>query len=83
MAIIWWILIGLLAGLLAKALMPGDNKEPKGWIMTIGLGIVGSVIMGFVMDAFGFQRNGGLVPTLVGATIGACLLIFLCRKLWK
>ncbi len=83
MAIIWWILIGFLAGILAKALMPGSSKEPKGCLMTIGLGILGSVIVGFTMDALGFQRNGGLVPTLVGATIGACLLIFLFRKFWK
>lgn len=83
MAILWWILIGFVAGVLAKALMPGGNKEPKGCLMTIVLGIVGSVLMGFLMDALGFQRNGGLLPTLVGATIGACLLIFLFRKLWK
>lgn len=83
MAILWWILIGFVAGVLAKALMPGGNKEPKGCLMTIVLGIVGSVVMGFLMDALGFQRNGGLLPTLVGATIGACLLIFLFRKLWR
>lgn len=83
MAILWWILIGFVAGVLAKALMPGGNKEPKGCLMTIVLGIVGSVLMGFLMDALGFQRNGGLLPTLVGATIGACLLIFLFRKLWR
>lgn len=83
MAILWWILIGFVAGVLAKALMPGGNKEPKGCLMTIGLGIVGSVLMGFLMDALGFQRNGGLLPSLVGATIGACLLIFLFRTLWK
>ncbi len=83
MAILWWILIGFVAGILAKVLMPGGNKEPKGCLMTIVLGIVGSVLTGFLMDVLGFQRNGGLVPTLIGATLGACLLIFLFRKLWK
>jgi len=83
MNFVWWILIGIVAGALAKALMPGDSKEPKGCLMSMLLGIAGSVLVGFLMDAFGFQRNGGLIPTLVGATIGACLLIFLFRKLWK
>lgn len=83
MYILWWILIGLLAGILAKALMPGSNKEPKGCLMTMALGIVGSVLVGFLMDMLGFRRDGGLIPTLVGATIGACLLIFLFRKFWK
>lgn len=83
MAILWWILIGLVAGVLAKALMPGSDKEPKGCLYTVGLGILGSILVGFTMDALGVQRNGGLIPTLFGATIGACVLIFLFRKFWK
>lgn len=83
MTILWWILVGIVAGILAKALMPGDKKEPKGCLMTMALGIAGSLLVGFLMDALGFQRNGGTIATIVGATIGACVLIFLFRKLWK
>lgn len=83
MTIIWWILVGLVAGILAKLVMPGDKKEPKGCLFTILLGIAGSLIVGFTMDLLGFQRNGGTIPTIIGATIGACILIFAFRKFWK
>lgn len=83
MTILWWILVGLVAGVLAKFLMPGDKKEPKGCLFTILLGIAGSLIVGFAMEALGFQRNGGTIATIIGATIGACILIFTFRKLWK
>ena len=83
MHIVWWILIGFFAGVLAKALMPGTDREPKGCLMTIVLGIVGSVVTGFIMRAlFGSNGQGGFIATLVGATIGAMLLIALMRKFW-
>ena len=80
---IWWILIGLFAGILAKKIMPGASKEPKGFLYTMGLGVAGSLIVGFTMDLLGFQKNGGTIPTLFGATLGACALIFIFRKSWK
>lgn len=82
--IVWWILIGFFAGVLAKAIMPGEEKEPKGCLMTILLGVAGSVIMGFIMQML-FPRGGGggFVGTLVGATIGAILLIALMRRFWS
>lgn len=80
---IWWIVIGLLAGILAKALTPGTEKEPKGCFVTMLLGIAGSLLVGFSMRLLGLEGQGGLVPTLVGATLGAILLIFLMRKFWK
>lgn len=83
MVFLWWILIGLVAGVLAKLIMPGGDREPKGCIMTILLGIAGSVLVGFLMQTFGAQGQGGTIPTIVGATIGACILIFLFRKFWK
>ena len=80
---LWWILVGLVAGILAKMLMPGNKKEPSGCIMTIVLGIAGSVIVGFVMRTFlNTPGGGGLLGSIVGATIGAMLLIFIFRKLW-
>ena len=84
MHILGWIIVGFLAGVLAKALVPGSDREPKGCLMTIVLGIAGSLIVGFIMRTiFGTEGAGGFVPTLIGATIGAMLLIFLMRKFWK
>ena len=82
--LIWWALIGLLAGILAKALTPGAEREPKGCLMTMVLGIAGSLLVGFLMRALlGDQGQGGFIATLIGATIGAMLLIFLMRRFWK
>ena len=82
--IIWWAIVGLVAGALAKALTPGSDKEPKGCLMTILLGVAGSLIVGFIMSTFmDTNGSGGMIGTIIGATIGAMLLIFLFRKLWK
>ena len=82
--LIWWALIGIFAGILAKALTPGTEREPKGCLMTMILGIAGSLLVGFLMRAlFGDQGQGGFIATLIGATIGAMLLIFLMRRFWK
>jgi uncharacterized membrane protein YeaQ/YmgE (transglycosylase-associated protein family) len=83
MHIIWWIIVGGLAGVLAKALSPGDKGEPKGCLLTILLGIAGSVLVGFIMrNFFGTTGGGGFMGTIIGATIGAFLLIFLFKKVW-
>ena len=83
-SIIYWIIVGLIAGILAKAIMPGSDREPKGCIMTILLGIAGSLIVGFLMRAvFGENGGGGPIGTIIGATIGAILLILAFRKFWK
>ena len=84
MHFLYWIIVGLIAGVLAKALIPGSDREPKGCVMTILLGIAGSVIVGFIMQTvFGANGGGGLIGTIVGATIGAVLLILALRKFWK
>jgi uncharacterized membrane protein YeaQ/YmgE (transglycosylase-associated protein family) len=81
--ILWYIIIGIIAGVLAKALMPGSSKEPKGCLMTMLLGIAGAVVMGLIADMFLSGGQGGFIPSLIGATIGAMILIFLARKFWK
>ena len=74
MNIIGWLLFGLVVGAIAKFLMPG--RDPGGWIVTILLGIAGSLIVGFFMQSvLHVQGEGGFIPTLIGATIGAMLLI--------
>ena len=62
--------VGLVIGLIAKLLMPG--KDPGGWFATILLGIGGSWLGGFVMSLLGLT---GMVPGLIGAVIGAMLLL--------
>lgn len=76
--LIWWILVGVIAGGLAKAITPGDKSEPKGCLMTMALGIVGSLLVGALVIG-----TGGFVASIIGATIGAVVLILLARNLWK
>ncbi len=80
---VWWIIVGGLAGILAKAISPGTKKEPTGCLPTIVLGVLGSLLVGFSMQLLGFQGEGGLIPTVIGATIGAVILLALARKYWK
>jgi uncharacterized membrane protein YeaQ/YmgE (transglycosylase-associated protein family) len=63
-----WIVIGLLAGGIAKLLMPG--KDPGGCIITILLGIAGALLAGYLGRAVGWYDKGeaaGFVPAIVGA----------------
>ncbi|MBN9502040.1 MAG: hypothetical protein BGO01_10410 [Armatimonadetes bacterium 55-13] len=81
---IWWILVGGIAGILAKALTPGKKGEPTGCVMTILLGIGGSVLTGFIMrNLLRTSGGGGFAGSIVGATIGALVLIFIFKKFWS
>jgi uncharacterized membrane protein YeaQ/YmgE (transglycosylase-associated protein family) len=80
--LIWWIVVGGVAGILAKLVMPGDKGEPKGCLLTIILGIAGSVIVGLIMHQVLGRQEGGFIGSIVGATIGAIVLIFLFKKFW-
>jgi uncharacterized membrane protein YeaQ/YmgE (transglycosylase-associated protein family) len=71
MGIIGTILIGFVAGVIAKFIMPGDN-EPSGFIMTTILGIVGAFVASYLGQALGWYSSGegaGLVGAVVGAII--------------
>lgn len=71
MGIIWTILIGFIAGVIAKFIMPGD-KEPSGFILTTILGIVGAFVASYLGQALGWYAPGegaGLVGAVVGAII--------------
>jgi uncharacterized membrane protein YeaQ/YmgE (transglycosylase-associated protein family) len=71
MSIIWTIIIGFLAGVIAKFLMPGDN-EPSGFILTAILGIVGAFVATYLGQALGWygpEQGAGLVGAVVGAVI--------------
>ncbi len=70
MEILWMIVIGLVAGALAKLLMPG--RDPGGLVVTILLGIAGSLIAGFIGRAAGWYDQGqgaGFVASVIGAII--------------
>lgn len=74
MGFIWMIIVGLVAGLLARAIKPGS--DPMGWIMTIVLGIVGAMLGGFVAGLIGINADGGFTG-LIFSVIGAIILLFL------
>lgn len=79
MGIISWIILGLIAGALAKWLMPG--KDPGGIIVTIIIGIVGAVIGGFIASALGLGAVTGLnLGSIVIAILGAVLLLWGYRQ---
>jgi uncharacterized membrane protein YeaQ/YmgE (transglycosylase-associated protein family) len=73
--IIGWIVVGLIAGALAKWIMPGD--DPGGIIVTILIGIAGGLIGGFVATRLGL--GGGNIVNIVIATLGAIVLLGLYR----
>jgi uncharacterized membrane protein YeaQ/YmgE (transglycosylase-associated protein family) len=75
-AIIGWIIIGLIAGALAKFIMPGD--DPGGFIITIILGIAGALVGGFLAGLIGIG-GGGTIWTIIIATLGAIILLAIYR----
>ena len=77
-AIIGWIVIGLIAGALGKLIMPGD--DPGGVIITILLGIAGAIVGGFLASLIGLG-GGGLLWTILVATIGAIILLAIYRAI--
>jgi uncharacterized membrane protein YeaQ/YmgE (transglycosylase-associated protein family) len=73
MGIVWTILIGFIAGVLAKLITPGDN-EPSGFILTTILGIVGAFVASFLGQALGWY-SAGEGAGLIGATVGAIIVL--------
>jgi len=73
MSIIWTIIVGFLAGVIAKFIMPGDN-EPTGFIMTTILGIVGSIVASYLGQALGWYKAGEGAG-FIGAVVGAIILL--------
>jgi len=78
MEFVWFLLIGLIAGVLAKMIMPGTSNEPGGWILTILLGIAGAFVGGWVGSLLG-AGDGGFIWQIVLATVGAIIIIALMR----
>jgi len=80
MGLIWILVVGAIAGILAKMVMPGDKMEPAGCLMTMLLGMAGAILMGhFIVPLLGISPNQTFVSKIIGATIGAIILITLGR----
>ena len=71
MSILWTIIIGFIAGVVAKFLMPGPN-EPSGFVLTTILGIVGAFVASYLGQALGFYGPGegaGFIGAIIGAVV--------------
>ena len=78
MGILAWIVVGLIAGVLAKLIMPGD--DPGGIIVTILIGIVGAFVGGFVVNLLGGAGVSGFnIWSILVATLGAIILLAIYR----
>jgi uncharacterized membrane protein YeaQ/YmgE (transglycosylase-associated protein family) len=80
MGIIWTLIIGLLAGIVAKLLMPG--RDPGGFIITILLGIAGAFLATWLGQAIGWYRAGEGAG-FIGAVVGAVILLIIYRVIVK
>ncbi len=78
--ILGWIVIGLIAGGIAKLLMPG--KDPGGCIITILLGIAGALLAGFIGKSIGWY-NEGEAAGFLAAIVGAFIILFIYRLIMR
>jgi uncharacterized membrane protein YeaQ/YmgE (transglycosylase-associated protein family) len=76
MSIIWTIIIGFVVGVVAKLIMPGDKTEPKGFILTAILGIVGAFVATYLGQAVGWYGPGESAG-FIGGVIGAIIVLFI------
>jgi len=74
MGILWTIVIGFVAGVIAKFIMPGSN-EPSGFVLTTILGIVGAIVASYLGQALGWYAAGEGAG-FIGAIVGAIVVLF-------
>ena len=75
-----WIILGLVAGIIAKFIMPG--RDPGGFIITIIIGIVGALLGGFISSRLGFGDVTGFnLPSIIIAVLGSILLLVIYRAI--
>lgn len=80
MGIIFWIVFGALAGWIASMFMKSDANQ--GFFMDVVMGIIGAVVGGFIMEFFGASGVTGFnVYSLIVAVFGACVVIYIGRRL--
>jgi uncharacterized membrane protein YeaQ/YmgE (transglycosylase-associated protein family) len=81
LSFLWMCIIGLIAGALAKLIMPG--KDPGGILVTMALGIAGALIAGFLGRALGWYQQGegaGLIMSVVGAILLLAVYRMMTRR---
>jgi uncharacterized membrane protein YeaQ/YmgE (transglycosylase-associated protein family) len=78
MGIIWTLIIGLVAGIVAKLLMPG--RDPGGFIITMLLGVAGAFVATWLGQAIGWYRAGEGAG-FIGAVVGAVILLIVYRMI--
>jgi uncharacterized membrane protein YeaQ/YmgE (transglycosylase-associated protein family) len=76
MFILWWIIVGIIAGWITGKIMSGGGY---GVLMDMVIGIIGAVIGGFIMRSLGYAGSGGFIYTVVVAVVGAVILTLLLR----
>lgn len=72
MGLIWTVIIGFIAGVIAKFMMPGNTNEPSGFVLTTVLGIGGAFVATFLGQMLGLYRadqSAGLIGAVVGAVV--------------
>ena len=81
LSLLWLLLIGLVAGLLARAIVPG--KDAMGWLATLALGVVGSLAGGLLLGLLtGGLRDRGFGPAgLIGSVLGAVIVLLIYNRL--
>ena len=78
--LIWWIIVGLIAGWATGKIMKGSGYGP---LMDIVLGICGAIVGGWVLGVLGIFSTGGLIPSILVAILGAVILVAIVRALKK
>ncbi|HXT99968.1 MAG TPA: GlsB/YeaQ/YmgE family stress response membrane protein [Polyangia bacterium] len=73
MHLLWSLIVGLVIGAIAKAIMPG--KDPGGIFVTMLLGIAGSIVAGLLGGALGIYRPGAAAPGIIASVIGSIILL--------
>jgi uncharacterized membrane protein YeaQ/YmgE (transglycosylase-associated protein family) len=81
MSIVWTIIIGFLAGVVAKLIMPGKN-EPSGFVLTTILGIIGAFLATYLGQAIGWYQ-AGQAAGFIGAIVGALIVLFIWGAIAK
>ena len=74
LSFLWTVIIGFIAGVIAKLVTPGSDYEPKGFILTTVLGVAGALVASYLGQAIGWYR-AGQEAGFIGAIVGAVLIL--------
>ena len=82
LSILWTILIGFIAGVIAKFVTPGSTHEPQGFILTAALGIVGALVATYLGQALGWY-HAGQGAGFIASIVGAVLILLVWGPFWR